>query len=1329
MAHHGRRWLTIAAIACSLAAASGSASAATSNRFVDDETDVANLDVPRDRLLVVSLGDSVASGEGNPGTGEWASARCHRSPAAGVEQSVRLLAQTSRRPITFVNLACSGATIDHGLLRSYRGIERPAGAAPVAPQVRTLRRLVKHAGRPADAVLLSIGANDVHFGDVVRHCIAVPSCATSGFDPDHLGRGTTADATVGTALGRLAGRYDALAGHLDQHVVLPGRVFITQYFDPTRNRLGQPCAAILGGIGREELRWAEEAILTPLNQEVTAAARRHGWHAVTGIPGDFATHGYCTDRQDRWVRTVAESLANLTGPLHPNAAGHLAIAARIVPALGPPLGIVVPKRAGEEDDSVRPSATTIVIAVIIAATTVVGMLWRLGLLGLIGAWIARLSFLLRKGRLHEAEAVTPPQLPRLAPQAGGARALVDLVIKLAGVFGTAVVSVGFVVLVGAAIVWVRFWAARYPADQAVDAVGRDELLVIGAQALVLFAILGAVAVVGLWLLDGEGRASRRTRIGLALIVLVELLAAIYLGDFRRRELLYLVAGFAIVAFLAYFLSEVVHRMLVGASWGRRGRWPSYVAGRFFSGRQIERRDGKDRPESRSRFLLRRAWQAVPLLVLAYAVVAAVEVDHASNRFVLVLAPIAVAAVLFVCPWGTVAGAAREAKDPVLRPVRAALAATLALCLTIFLIRDEAWLVGTATAATALAGLCLAIAHTSADRFLPVAVTVMFTVCATGAVVACLRVVDSPQAQPVAMLLKDHRAVCGVWVGESSGRIWYARLKLSELAAVRRPTPRDSGLTSVSHDDVVDMALGPLQPVGRAADQAAALRSALRVEHRWDGPDPGPRCGPLRPRHQQVVHTRERRLAKTVQPELIVDRKDGFWPVSVQTLMSMQDRRARVCRRVADDTCVRVITQADLAFNGGEGEWLDYPANSLHRDDEEELFHDALGSVDPGLNARVYFLVTGGRRQHEPVTVQFWFFYTYNYLLTGGIFKHPAGLHEGDFETVSVLLSADTHKPRYVWMARHKDEGRMFLWDEDQLKQKGGHVVIYAARGSHATYESCRRQDRSIQAPAGLIDDRPQCDEDQELHLPAESTHLIDLSRVSWACWRGRFGEHPGGRLFDHVPYETDDGPRGPLWQQRFGGVVSEPCRGVRDSDDREGDGEEVLSDKVSDRLREGAGRLDPAVDSCSDWERAPSSGALIVACDRRRLTRYLAGGLENPGNGGLRIDVVDGSATRPGAFTVPAVRRDPRVARLDSWRVTASSTTVADVYASCQAHGGLLEARFRAVHLRANVPVRVDDRERGGWRLRDERGAVVGRAMAPHVIKKPRTDRTVACGV
>ena len=80
--------------------------------------------------LIVSIGDSYASGEGNPDVPQeydalhlsvksgpkWVDRRCHRSGYAGPAQMARTLARTIQDSVTFLSFACSGATIDLGMI-------------------------------------------------------------------------------------------------------------------------------------------------------------------------------------------------------------------------------------------------------------------------------------------------------------------------------------------------------------------------------------------------------------------------------------------------------------------------------------------------------------------------------------------------------------------------------------------------------------------------------------------------------------------------------------------------------------------------------------------------------------------------------------------------------------------------------------------------------------------------------------------------------------------------------------------------------------------------------------------------------------------------------------------------------------------------------------------------------------------------------------------------------------------------------------------------------------------------------------------------------------
>jgi hypothetical protein len=311
--------------------------------------------------LVVSLGDSVASGEGNPDRRadfgvpvRWQHQICHRSlrsgharAALGVEGGERASA------VTFVPLGCSGATIPRGLLGPYVGIEPDRDRTVQPPQVDLLNGLA--ARREVDAVLVSIGANDVHFGDIVQFCAAVQDCPGRRFDPRDTGReardpsAPTLDRAITAALERLEERYAQLDATLPDRIA-PERIVLVQYFDPTRGADGRYCAATLG-VGRvepAESEWAAKRVLGRLNAVIAEAGRRFGWTVVDGVAEAFDGHGICAGERQRWVRTPAESFfrhggalafASIAGTLHPNGRGHIATGELIRPRLRAVLGV------------------------------------------------------------------------------------------------------------------------------------------------------------------------------------------------------------------------------------------------------------------------------------------------------------------------------------------------------------------------------------------------------------------------------------------------------------------------------------------------------------------------------------------------------------------------------------------------------------------------------------------------------------------------------------------------------------------------------------------------------------------------------------------------------------------------------------------------------------------------------------------------------------------------------------------------------------------------------------------------------------------------------
>ncbi|HEY3486250.1 MAG TPA: hypothetical protein VGK49_12750, partial [Ilumatobacteraceae bacterium] len=314
---------------------------------------------PRD-LVVASLGDSVASGEGNPHEAEgpgfparWQDGACHRSVDAGPAVAAKRLEDADpHTSVTFIQLACSGAAmvdspevpgIDDpttgGVLDSYIGQEPSAGSLRPS-QMSQLADLL--GSRRLDALMLSVGANDARFSDVVLACIETAHCERTNVRTEFESR----------AAG-LPGRYARLASAIAELGVDPSDVHISEYFDPTIDELGvvEMRCAVLGGLfdllDDDEARWAATGVMGALNSAVSAASAAHGWTFVGGVASAFARHGYCST--DPWVVGIAESRlaqGNTDGAFHPNLAGHAAYARALYASLRSSLLLPAPVGGG-----------------------------------------------------------------------------------------------------------------------------------------------------------------------------------------------------------------------------------------------------------------------------------------------------------------------------------------------------------------------------------------------------------------------------------------------------------------------------------------------------------------------------------------------------------------------------------------------------------------------------------------------------------------------------------------------------------------------------------------------------------------------------------------------------------------------------------------------------------------------------------------------------------------------------------------------------------------------------------------------------------------------
>ena len=252
-------------------------------------------------LLVAGLGDSVASGEGNPdqpvslaadgfcfrrlfggGRGDyfrpgradyhgdktcdlptrndeewarhgalWMNAACHRSLYSyQLRTALSLAIENPHLAVTYLPLGCSGATIAEGLLGPQPANEitcRAPGSGPcparVPGQIEQLRDLLARAQRDRpdrhlDLLLLSIGANDIGFSGLVANVIIHEGIERTLFE--RTGIIKTIDQAQLILNRDLPGRFAKLRAALKPFVPTLAQVIYVSYANPALSG-GEPC--------------------------------------------------------------------------------------------------------------------------------------------------------------------------------------------------------------------------------------------------------------------------------------------------------------------------------------------------------------------------------------------------------------------------------------------------------------------------------------------------------------------------------------------------------------------------------------------------------------------------------------------------------------------------------------------------------------------------------------------------------------------------------------------------------------------------------------------------------------------------------------------------------------------------------------------------------------------------------------------------------------------------------------------------------------------------------------------------------------------------------
>jgi hypothetical protein len=252
-------------------------------------------------VQAVVIGDSTAAAIGNPKPKN--ATPLDRACGRSSESYAADLAMVNTWNV--LNLACSGATVQNGLLGA-----QVFGSGTVAPpQLGEAQRATK-----AKVIIVSVGADDVQWSIMTKLCVASTVCNDK-----------VSNAYFNQLISDFTRSYYELLGDL---AALPGApdVLINQYYSPFGPDLS--CLSRYGITPAKEKVLASR--LAQLNTVLAQGAQTFGFGVAQP---QFTGHELCTS--DPYVQGPGDP-----APLHPTAAGELAIALADQQALPKAEGLV-----------------------------------------------------------------------------------------------------------------------------------------------------------------------------------------------------------------------------------------------------------------------------------------------------------------------------------------------------------------------------------------------------------------------------------------------------------------------------------------------------------------------------------------------------------------------------------------------------------------------------------------------------------------------------------------------------------------------------------------------------------------------------------------------------------------------------------------------------------------------------------------------------------------------------------------------------------------------------------------------------------------------------
>jgi hypothetical protein len=443
--------------------------------------------------------------------------------------------------------------------------------------------------------------------------------------------------------------------------------------------------------------------------------------------------------------------------------------------------------------------------------------------------------------------------------------------------------VGFVAFAGAVVLWTRFEAVEVPPEKAIDLAPQGELVSIGSVLLLVLGFFGALALLGVFLVDRRARPTPgMARALVALLALEGVLAIVHVEGASLRT--------TVVAMELFLLPLAVAAL--ATTMGSFGRLVDNLEERTSETLEPLSQEGLLRPPSGpptrrdTRRLSDRARNRATIfvlgpiaLVVVVLVAAAIAILVFGSEHAELLA-LSIGAALFAA-WSLVLIAfdrktvrvirdrrrdeetargeekaqqeeaahhekeascrSDPARDPRVqrpRPLRLELTApgawlvgaSLAAAVAMAWLQvgvHERWLPVSLAVAALLAVALWRIAELANDRLVWFGVAVFLSVPLFGTVSVVADNFNHPKVQPVALIRKSDgpaEAIQGLYVTETGDRVYFANIATEGCG--EEVTPHSGRLLSVPSEEVVAMSLGPLQKVEEAGKSALEMSYAL-----------------------------------------------------------------------------------------------------------------------------------------------------------------------------------------------------------------------------------------------------------------------------------------------------------------------------------------------------------------------------------------------------------------------------------------------------------------------------------------------------------------------